>query len=106
MSWSLSEKCLIFELEASVWPDSIYYEPPLKGEYTCYKRSQLVFEGFEAIDGLKPMERVRSSVDANDSRDFGNIDDLEDTNDGYLICGDFGLVVVTGGTMQFVLVQS
>ena len=101
LSWSVDQNRLTFEIEASIWPDSTYYEPPLPDEHTCYRRAQLVFEGFQAIDGLKCMEQTNSSIDPDGSRDFGNIDELEDTENGYRVCGEFGSVEIIGGTMQF-----
>ena len=101
LSWSLIKNRLTFEIEASIWPDSPFYEPPLPDEYTCYKRAQLEFDGFQAVHGLKPMDQVNPGFDASGSRDFGNIDELEDTENGYRICGDFGSVHIVGGTMQF-----
>lgn len=103
LSWSVGEGRLTFEIEASIWPDSPFYDPPLPGEHTCYKRAQLEFDGFQAIDGFKPIERTESSVDPDGSRDFGNIDELEDTKNGFRICGDFGSVEIVGGAMKFTI---
>ena len=42
---------------------------------------------------------IRDSPDG--SRDYGNIDELEQTEKGYRISGDFGSVTIEGGTMSF-----
>jgi hypothetical protein len=104
LSWSVENDWLTFEVEASIWPDSPHYEPPLPDEYTCYKRATLTFHGFDSIEGLKHMEDVRFSVDPDGSRDFGNIDVLEAQGNGYRVVGDFGDVTVSGGLMQFAVV--
>ncbi len=101
LSWSVENDRLTFEVEASIWPDSPHYEPPLPDKFTCYKHATLVFHGFDSIDGLKNMEDVKYSIDLNGSRDFGNIDVLEVQEDGYRVVGDFGDVTVSGGVMRF-----
>ena len=101
LSWGIADERLVFELEASIWPDSQYYEAPLPENYTCYRRAQLAFAGFKDVDGLKSMEQTNSSIDPDGSRDYGNIDELEQTEKGYRISGDFGSVAIEGGTMSF-----
>lgn len=101
LSWSVENGRLTFRVEASIWPDSPHYQPPLADEYTCYKPATLVFYGFDSIEGLKHMGDVRFSVDADGSRDYGNIDVLEAQGNSYRVVGDFGDVTVSGGLMKF-----
>ena len=101
LSWSQDHEQLVFELEASIWPNSKHYEPPKKNEYTCYKPAKLTFNNFTELSGLLPMEDVRPSTDANNELDYGNIDHLETNDQGYKVSGDFGDVVICGGSMRF-----
>ena len=100
LSWSSGSKDLTFLIEASIWPESKYYEKPKIDEYTCYKPARLSFHNFTKITGLLNATEVQSSVDANDVIDFGNIDHLEKNSEGYIIVGDFGHVVISGGEMK------
>ena len=36
LSWYQGTNELTFELEASIWPESTYYEKPKPNEHTCY----------------------------------------------------------------------
>ena len=101
ISWSQKKNDLIFNIEASIWPDSKYYEEPKTDEYTCYRPAQLTFTNTKKITGLLKMKQVAPSTDANGEKDYGNIDTLEIINGNYLIIGDFGQVSISGGELQF-----
>ncbi len=79
----------------------MYYRVPKANEYTCYRPALLSFLGFHIITGLRPMQEVRPSVDADGRLDYGNVDALVQTTAGYEITGDFGCVVVAGGRLEF-----
>jgi hypothetical protein len=101
LSWSLGTDELAFEIEASIWPDSKYYDKPKKNEYTCYKPARLLFKYVKEVNGLLEMAQVTPSTDAKSQKDYGNIDALQENSEGFLIEGDFGSVSIVGGEMNF-----
>ena len=101
MSWELSTDKLSFELEASIWPESMFYATPKVNEFTCYRKATLSFSEIESVDGLMPMESVHYAKDPDDSIDYGNIDSLSMNNHGFNLIGDFGEVTITGGVFPF-----
>ena len=101
LSWEQIGNHIIFNLEASIWPESKHYSMPKPDEYTCYKPARLVFGGVSDVSGLSAMENTRSTFDPDNEVDYGNIDDLVKTSEGFLVYGDFGEVVITGGSMRF-----
>ena len=101
LSWQESVDSLVFNLEASLWPESDHYSAPSKGEWTCYKPATLTFKGVSEVQGLKLMRDTPRSTDANEEVDFGNIDGLEQLETGFRIEGDFGEVAISGGRIQF-----
>lgn len=100
LDWSQEGDLLRIELEASIWPDSIYYSKPENGEYTCYRKATLMFKGVQSIVGLKPIESVPPTTDPDGTTDFGNIDTLSQTESGFHLSGDFGLVNIIGGELR------
>lgn len=101
LNWSEESDQLQFNLEASIWPESKYYTEPENGEYTCYRKATIMFKCVQSITGLKPMESALSSADLNGTIDFGNIETLSQTENGYHISGDFGSVNIIGGELHF-----
>ena len=101
LSWSQKENELIFNIEASIWPESKHYQEPKTDEYTCYKSACIIFKNTSKIIGLLKMDEVKPSIDGNDETDYGNIDSLELIGGNYLIEGDFGNVTISGGEIQF-----
>ncbi len=101
LSWECSEGRLCFWLEASIWPGSEHYQLPKENEYTCYKHASLCFVNFESIYGLRPMSEVCASIDSAGEVDYGNIDSLVQTMEGFEVSGDFGNVRVKGGQLAF-----
>lgn len=100
ISWSLEKSCLVFEIEASIWPESPYYKTPLPNEHTCYRRISLIFDLIESVDGLKLVEYVMPTIDPDMSKDYGCVDTLMSTNDGYLMSGEFGSLKIVGGQLS------
>lgn len=43
LCWHYSDKDFIFEIEFSLWPENPHYETPKPGDWTCYKKGQLIF---------------------------------------------------------------
>ena len=91
---------LIFDLDASLWPEHPNYEVPKPNEWTCYKRSQLVFSGVRSASGLLSVSEVRGYTHPDGSVDFGNIDSLSEIPNGFNIIGDFGDVIVIAENMR------
>ena len=49
-SWTVNEDCLLFQVDASLWPQNPHYAAPKPGEYTCYKSATLVFCGISNLN--------------------------------------------------------
>ena len=101
LSWRQEPNEVIFELEASIWPASEYYEKPKKDEYTCYKSACLSIKNAKEIKGLKEMNKVKPATDAAGEKDYGNIDALQKSSNGFYIEGEFGHVSIIGGEIHF-----
>lgn len=101
LDWTMSEIELVFHIEASIWPSSKHYTKPKLEDYTCYKKAVLRFVKFESVCGLKDKIDVSQSSDASGEKDYGSIDSLSATKDGFCIEGDFGSIKVTGGEVDF-----
>ena len=101
LSWRVNGNELVFEIEASIWPKSIYYEKPIKSEYTCYKPAIIKFSNIQDIKGLKEMSQVSPLTDSLGEKDYDSIDTLEITNEGFFLEGSFGSVSLLGGDMSF-----
>jgi len=69
IEWSSSNNELTFKLEASIWPESEYYQKPNSNEYTCYKTAELKFSKFVKLTGLKPMNQTNVSKDPDGAID-------------------------------------
>ncbi|WP_241975561.1 MULTISPECIES: hypothetical protein [unclassified Cryobacterium] len=69
------------------------YEAPQTGEQYCYRRGVIRFDTVSSLDwkgqGAVP------AVDATGEPDYGSIDALEASEDGYVLEGDFGRIAVT-----------
>lgn len=61
----------------------------------------MCFRDYDSVSGLNAMSDVRPSVDANGEIDYGNLDSLTQTPQGFEISGDFGNVLVRGGRLEF-----
>jgi len=101
LSWNHDCNNLVFELVASIWPDSKHYEQPKNNEYTCYKPAKLSFNNFVVLSGLLEMSDVTPFTDADNEKDYGNIDSLVSNDSGYTVEGEFGEVSISGGSMRF-----
>ena len=101
LSWCVQDSVLEFDLEASIWPKSQYYSKPKLDEFTCYKKAKLRFLSISSIEGLRSLDDVDFSTDINGEKDYGNIDHLEKTASGFLIEGDFGVVVIENEGIEF-----
>ena len=99
--WKNEDDKLVFELEASIWSESSYYEKPKEDEHTCYKKARLEFKKIISIQGLLEMHQVNPSIDRNGDIDYGNIDELHLEDTSFKLNGDFGNVTIIGGELSF-----
>ncbi len=101
LGWRSTVNSLAFEIEASIWPNSIFYSEPKPNEFTCYKNASLWFKEVKSIEGLKSMAEATSTKDPYRTIDYGNIDYLSKTKNGYMLGGDFGDVQLVSGEIGF-----
>ena len=101
LSWNKTSDKVEFNLEASIWPQSAYYIKPKSNEHTCYRKATLAILGAVEITGLLPMDAVKPTTDPDGTEDFGNIDSLIQSPNGYSIAGEFGSVQISGGKLEF-----
>lgn len=101
LGWCHEGQNVIFELEASIWPESEHYLPPKPNEYTCYRRATLSFKNVFEWTGLLSMESAPKATDATGGFDFGNIESLQVLSNGFSVEGDFGKVNIKGGNLEF-----
>jgi hypothetical protein len=104
LNWSFGDTFSI-TIEASVWPESKFYFKPLNHEYTCYRKAILTFSDFSHCVGVKEQASCIPTRDLDGTFDYGNIDSLTKTENGYEISGDFGNVVVLGGDFSLRFLQ-
>ena len=101
LSWKKTTDKLEFNLEASIWPNSAYYRKPKPNEYTCYRKATLSFLDVIIVSGLLPIDAVKPKIDPDGTSDYGNIDSLTKNSNGYCITGEFGVVEISGGKLEF-----
>lgn len=101
LSWNQTNDKVEINLEASIWPQSAYYSKPKSNEYTCYRRATLTILGAVEVTGLLPMDAVKPTIDPDGTEDYGNIDSLRQSSNGYSIAGEFGIVQISGGKLEF-----
>ncbi len=100
LGWYREADRLVFDVEASLWPGHPAYEPPRPGEWACYKLARIVFDGVRVVEGLSDMERVKSHIDPDGSRDYGSFDELVAEPGGYHVAGEFGVVRILAGSAR------
>lgn len=77
-------------------PEHPQYLPPRPGEQMCFRIGVITITGVRDVvwtgQGLPP------AIDANDERDYGNIDRFEWEGDRFLLEGGFGVldIIATG----------
>ena len=93
LSWRTEDDSLIFNVEFSLWPESEFYTPPKPNQYTCYRKSSLIFTNVSQLNGLKSMKETQSTTDPDGTIDYGNIDEFTSNSDNNVwMSGDFGEV--------------
>ncbi len=101
INWTHEEGQIAFDLEASIWPESEYYQEPIKSEYTCYRKARLKFTKITNYSGLLNTDTAKFSKDPDGSIDYGVIESLSKTDVGFEVSGDFGIVGIIGGIISF-----
>ncbi len=90
------EKEISFTLEAVLTEKHPMYSPPNQDEQYCYKRARLVFKDLKSVKWLE--RNSEPFTDADGSEDYGNIDCLELSLEGYHLLGDWGEVIICSET--------
>ena len=99
---------LVFDLEASLWPDHSLYEKPVPDQHTCYKKARLIFQEASVAGELPDPTPTIGTRDPDGSIDYGSVNVLELEDGLYHLVTDFadlhihcvGLELnVTGGTV-------
>lgn len=101
LNWHQTSDKVEINLEASIWPQSAYYIKPKINEHTCYRGATLTILGAIEVTGLLSMDSVKPMIDPDGAEDYGNVDSLTQTSNGYSIAGEFGLVQISGGKLEF-----
>ncbi|MCK8123872.1 hypothetical protein MTF66_02600 [Pseudoalteromonas sp. 2CM39R] len=100
LGWTANETEIIFQVEASIWPESPHYREPKSDEYTCYRKCEIKFTNFTSYSGLAVQKFTTPTIDLNGSSDYGNIDSLIKTNQGFKVIGEFGNLEIINGEVQ------
>ena len=103
LGWSSTETDITIKIEASLWPESSLYLKPKSDEYTCYRSCEIKFSGFSSFTGLIDQNNVKPVKDIDGTLDYGNIDSLVRTNQGFKVIGEFGNLEILDGKVQFKL---
>jgi hypothetical protein len=100
LDWCRDSRRLLFVVDASLRPDHPAWEPPKPDEWACYKPARLIFDDVECVDGLLEPANVPGHTDPDGRHDFGSIDELVSVPNGFRICGEFGEVRITAGSVR------
>lgn len=100
LQWHHENDQVIFEIEASIWPESEHYQTPKENEYTCYRAAVLTFYGISNLTGLRTLDTAQSFKDLSGSIDYGNIETFAKTDSGFELSGEFGNVIIQGGELR------
>lgn len=87
-----SEKQIVFTVELVLSEEHPKYSPPNQGDQYCYKKATIIFGGLKSTEWIE--RNSQSFIDADNSKDFGNIDVFEQTPEGYHLSGDWGEVKI------------
>jgi hypothetical protein len=101
LGWSSNETEITFKIEASIWPESPFYIKPKSNEYTCYRKCEIQFTEFSSYSGLAEQSNIKPVKDLDGTLDYGNIDSLLKTNQGFKVIGEFGNLEIMNGKVQF-----
>src|SRR5262249_23920206 len=79
---------LTMRLQFHLLPDHPQHRAPRPDHWACYRKATLVFQ--EVRDLHLKGQGARPMTDPDGSQDFGNIDSLTRTTDGYHLEGSWG----------------
>jgi hypothetical protein len=91
---------LTVDIEASLWPGHPAYAAPALGEYTCYRRGALTFDGVDAVSGLRDQATVQGHRDPDGSVDYGSVDVLDGAGGVFRLVGKMGDVTVRAAALR------
>ncbi len=83
-------------LEAVLNKSHFLYEEPLENESYCYRNANLIFTDFDSAKWLEKNDDY--FTDASGQIDYGNIDFFHITEKDFDLGGDWGHLIVRGGT--------
>lgn len=92
---------LIFELEAVLTKNHPQYEEPKNGEQYCYRKVLLRFFSADSIEWLD--RRFIGFIDSTGDLDYGNIDSFVSDDGAYILCGDWGRVIIRAGEVEAII---
>lgn len=87
-----SEEQVSFTVEMVLTEDHPMYSPPRKDEQYCYKKGKIVFQDLQSVRWLH--RNMQPFIDADENKDYGNIDCFELSSAGYHLLGDWGEVII------------
>lgn len=76
-------------MDLVVLPGHALYHDPVPGERLCFVRATLVFAGVSELCWLAQGQRL-PAIDAAGETDFGGVDRMELTGEGWRFQGDWG----------------
>lgn len=95
-----TEDQISFTLEIVLTEKHPFYKPPNVGEQYCYRNGKIIFQNLISVKWLN--KNMQSFFDANESRDYGNIDLFVLIPDGYHLMGDWGDVLINSSPPKVV----
>ena len=88
---------LELSMDFALLPEHPEYMPPEAGEQHCYLRGALKITGFRRVfwsaTGFPPAQDVTGEAD------FGTLDELKFMEEVWHLSGDWGTIVLEGGTL-------
>lgn len=86
-----------FSLEVVLNKNHSLYKEPVENESYCYRNANLIFTDFDSAKWLEKNDDY--FIDASGQTDYGNIDFFHIAEKGFDLSGDWGHLIVTGGTV-------
>ncbi|TVQ84672.1 MAG: hypothetical protein EA357_02440 [Micavibrio sp.] len=95
-----SEDQLSFVLEIVLTEGHPLHSPKNENEQHCYKEGKIVFRKLKEIRWIR--RNIRPYIDADGSKDYGNIDVFKLSAEGYHLEGDWGEVIINSSEPEVV----
>lgn len=77
-----------FTVELLLLPEHPEYRAPVPGERACFRDATITFPSVRALH--RTGQGARPARDASGTLDFGSVDSMTGTDDGYRVLGDWG----------------